>query len=287
MVFKPKSILLQWYTLEEIYGLTGCVCWGGYGCATACSHGVKTIIKSLFNNYKGKFEIPVHVILSSVCRQNPANLYAHMKHMQRKLIAKNVQTVIFSIPINVLFHICSSEEEAGNPLVAGFQDDLDPDDVVPITATSDLASDVVASNKNETPSSPSDSEEDETVRTISVQSVEKSLSTGPSDASFCIVPPENKDTSVDFLGGPDALDTWLNSSKWRNSPDGEEAGVGVTSEEDTRTKDEEFVTVPSKVKLDLPDLKFGQNSVSSGSESPVPATKEKKKEKHRDKVVHN
>ncbi|XP_066994196.1 rab-like protein 6 [Anabrus simplex] len=138
-----------------------------------------------------------------------------------------------------------SDLENGNPLVAGFQDDLDPEDILPPTTTI-IVSDDSSLKKEESLSSSGEGEK------------------------------ENAPVITS-----EAFDTWLASdSKWQHNPDGGEDSDIVIG---TNLDDETVSTSPTSSNVHLELLEPRQMHCSSGGSSPVPPPKEKKKDHHKDK----
>ncbi|KAJ9576433.1 hypothetical protein L9F63_006646 [Diploptera punctata] len=143
-----------------------------------------------------------------------------------------------------------SDTETGNPLVAGFQDDLDPEDTINTEDVQDsvINSDSFSSIENEVVSDSKTVENEEIKLNVEVSEITA-----------------------------DALDTWLSTdSKWRRSPEGGEDSNHSSSV--LREGDDDDAS--SSVHLEL--LESKQLQISSGSSSPV-VPREKKKTRHKDK----
>lgn len=164
-----------------------------------------------------------------------------------------------------------SDTETGNPLVAGFQDDLDPEDTLPDTAThfvnSEHAVDVL--KKIESLSSLENEVRSENTKTV-----------------------ENEELNLNGELGEitaDALDTWLGTdSKWRRSPEGGEdsthsSSIVRTVEEGEEEEEDNSASLASSVHLELLEPK--QLQQSSGSSSPI--VPREKKSRHKKKVHFN
>jgi hypothetical protein len=159
-----------------------------------------------------------------------------------------------------------SDAETGNPLVAGFQDDLDPEDNLPNTITSVV----------------------NTQRTVDVPKKRESQTSLENE--IVIESTETVKNEEFNLNGEiaeitaDALDTWLSSdSKWRRSPEGGEDSNHSNSA--VRDEDEEEdisgSLASSSVHLEL--LEPRQLQQRSGGTSPdVP--RQKKNTRHKNKV---
>lgn len=170
----------------------------------------------------------------------------------------------FSCCINCMLHC--SDAETGNPLVAGFQDDLDPEDNLPNTITSVV----------------------NTQRTVDVPKKRESQTSLENE--IVIESTETVKNEEFNLNGEiaeitaDALDTWLSSdSKWRRSPEGGEDSNHSNSA--VRDEDEEEdisgSLASSSVHLEL--LEPRQLQQRSGGTSPdVP--RQKKNTRHKNKV---
>nr|CAD7414400.1 unnamed protein product [Timema poppensis] len=157
-----------------------------------------------------------------------------------------------------------SDMETGNPLVAGFQDELDPDDV--------MLRDHVPGD-----GSPMGTHRD------SISSVEAADVVNRMD-SLKLPSPQGAEPEDVALNGEvisitaDAFDSWLGAdSKWRRSPEGDSNGAGRDEEEDEAS----LSVASSSVHLEL--LEPRQGEAVSGGSSPAPL-RDKKREKHRDKT---
>jgi hypothetical protein len=162
-----------------------------------------------------------------------------------------------------------SDAETGNPLVAGFQDDLDPEDTLLNTVTSIV----------------------NTQRTVDILKKRESLTSLENEivikSTETVKNKEfNLNGEVDEITA-DALDTWLSSdSKWRRSPEGGEDSNhsnSVVREEDEE-EDVSGSLASSSVHLEL--LEPRQLQQHSGGTSPD-ILRQKKKTRHKDKVDIN
>jgi hypothetical protein len=165
-----------------------------------------------------------------------------------------------------------SDTETGNPLVAGFQDDLDPEDTLPNITThfvnSEHAVDIV--KKTESLSSLENEVISENTKTV-----------------------ENEELCLNGEVGEitaDALDAWLSTdSKWRRSPEGGEDSthssniVRKVEEGEEDEEDNSASLASSSVHLELLEPKQLQHS--SGSSSPI--VPREKKSRHKKKVHFN
>nr|CAD7459588.1 unnamed protein product [Timema tahoe] len=158
-----------------------------------------------------------------------------------------------------------SDMETGNPLVAGFQDELDPDDVMlrdhvpgdgsPLGTHRDSISSVEAADVNRMDS----------LKLLSPQGAESE------DAAL------NGEVSSITA---DAFDSWLGAdSKWRRSPEGDSNGAGRDDEEDEASMSVSVAS--SNIHLEL--LEPRQGEAGSGGSSPT-TLRDKRREKHRDKT---
>jgi len=171
-------------------------------------------------------------------------------------------------PCVVIEDYIYSDTETGNPLVAGFQDDLDPEDTLPNATTHfvDGEHDVDIVKKRESVFGL----ENEVIseKTKTVESEELHLNGEVAEITA------------------DALDTWLSTdSKWRQSPDGGEdsnhsSSVVRKAEEEEEEEDNSVSLASSSVHLELLEPK--QLQQSSGSSSPV--VPREKKNRHKKKV---
>ena len=149
--------------------------------------------------------------------------------------------------------------------MAGFQDDLDPDDAIPNTANTTVGQNV----------------EDTMKRSDSLSSIENEIIKGKKtlDSEEIILNEEVSEITAD------ELDTWLSTdSKWRRSPEGGEDSNHSSSipREGDDDDDNSVSLASSSVHLELLEPK--QPHISSGSSSPV-APREKKKNRHKEKVI--
>lgn len=158
-----------------------------------------------------------------------------------------------------------SDAETGNPLVAGFQDDLDPEDNLPNSISSQHAVDVL--KKRDSLSSLENEIIIENTKTVKNEEF-------------------NLNGEVTEITA-DALDTWLSTdSKWRRSPEGGEDSNHSSSvvREDEEEEDISGSLMSSSVHLEL--LEPRQLQECSGGTSPV-IPRDKKKSKHKEKVYQN
>jgi hypothetical protein len=161
-----------------------------------------------------------------------------------------------------------SDAETGNPLVAGFQDDLDPEDTLPNTSTSAI----------------------NTQHRVDILKKRESLTSLENDIN------ENTETvkNEEFdLNGEvaeitaDALDTWLSTdSKWRRSPEGGEDSTHSNSVVREEDEEEDISGSLASCSVHLELLEPRQLQEHSGGTSPV-IPKQKKKIRHKDKVDTN
>ncbi|XP_021937197.1 rab-like protein 6 isoform X2 [Zootermopsis nevadensis] len=161
-----------------------------------------------------------------------------------------------------------SDAETGNPLVAGFQDDLDPEDTLPNTITHYVNSDhtVDILKKRESLSSLENEVISENTKTDEKEELHLNGEVGDITA--------------------DALDTWLSTdSKWRQSPEGGEDSthssniVRKVEEAEEEDEDNSASLASSSVHLELLEPK--QLQQSSGSSSPI--VPREKKSRHKKK----
>ncbi|PNF39409.1 hypothetical protein B7P43_G13010 [Cryptotermes secundus] len=154
-----------------------------------------------------------------------------------------------------------SDTETENPLVAGFQDDLDPEDNLPNTVSSQHAVDML--KKGDSLSSLENEIIIENTKTAKIEEF-------------------NLNGEVAEITA-DVLDNWLSTdSKWRRSPEGGEDSNHSSSvvREDEEEEDISGSLASSSVHLEL--LEPRQLQQCSGSTSPV-IPRDKKKSKHKEK----
>ncbi|PSN33089.1 hypothetical protein C0J52_21437 [Blattella germanica] len=158
-----------------------------------------------------------------------------------------------------------SDTEIGNPLVAGFQDDLDPDDTLPNVESTISGEDTIDTMK----------------KSDSLSSLENEII---SDISKNVENDEIKLNGEISEITADALDNWLSTdSKWRRSPEGGEDSTNSNSvlrEGDDEDDENSVSLASSSVHLELLEPK--QLHHSSGGSSPV-IPREKKKNRHKEK----
>jgi len=171
------------------------------------------------------------------------------------------------------FSLCSncygyifSDTETGNPLVAGFQDDLDPEDALP-NITTDTANGehaLVMLKKRE-----SFSNLESEIVIANTKTVE--------NEELCLNGEVAEITA-------DALDAWLSTdSKWRQSPEGGEDSnhsTSVVREDEEEDEDNSISLASSSVHLELLEPK--QVRQRSGGSSPV--VHRERKSRHKEKV---
>jgi len=171
------------------------------------------------------------------------------------------------------FSLCSncygyifSDTEIGNPLVAGFQDDLDPEDALP-NITTGTANGEHALGMLEKRESFANLESEIVIEnTKTVENEELCLNGEVSEITA------------------DALDAWLSTdSKWRQSPEGGEDSnhsTSVVREDEEEDEDNSTSLASSSVHLELLEPKQVQQR--SGSSSPV--VHRERKSRHKEKV---
>lgn len=162
-----------------------------------------------------------------------------------------------------------SDTETGNPLVAGFQDDLDPEDNLPNTVASTVNSQHAVDVLKKRDSASSLENEIVTENTRTAKNEEFNLNGEVAEITA------------------NALDTWLSTdSKWRRSPEGGEDSNHSNSvvREDEEEEDISGSLASSSVHLEL--LEPRQFQQCSGDTSPV-IPRDKKKSKHKEKVYQN
>lgn len=162
-----------------------------------------------------------------------------------------------------------SDTEIGNPLVAGFQDDLDPEDALPniTTATANGEHALGMPEKRESFSNLESKIVIENTKTVE-------------NEELCLNGEVAEITA-------DALDAWLGTdSKWRQSPEGGEDSnhsTSVVREDEEEDEDNSTSLASSSVHLELLEPKQVQQR--SGGSSPVVhrERKSRHKEKNEDK----
>ncbi|XP_069696398.1 rab-like protein 6 [Periplaneta americana] len=159
-----------------------------------------------------------------------------------------------------------SDTETGNPLVAGFQDDLDPEDAL-ANMTNNSINDEDAT--------------DALKKRESLSSLENEIISENTKTSG------NEDLHLNSEVAEitaDALDTWLSTdSKWRRSPEGGEDSNhsnSIVREDEEEEEENSASLASSSVHLELLEPK--QMQQSSGSSSPV-VPRDKKKNRHKEK----
>ena len=171
----------------------------------------------------------------------------------------------FPLCSNCYGYICS-DTETGNPLVAGFQDDLDPEDALPNittgTANGEHALGIL--------------EKRESYSNLESEIVIESTKTVENE-ELCLNGEVAEITA-------DALDAWLSTdSKWRQSPEGGEDSNHSTSavrEDEEEDEDNSTSLASSSVHLELLEPKQVQQR--SGGSSPV--VHRERKSRHKEKV---
>lgn len=162
-----------------------------------------------------------------------------------------------------------SDAETGNPLVAGFQDDLDPEDNLPNTVNSTVNSQHAIDILKKRDSASSLENEIIIENTKTAKNEEFNLNSEVAEITA------------------DALDTWLSTdSKWRRSPEGGEDSNHSNSvvREDEEEEDISGSLASSSVHLELLEPRLLQQRF--GDTSPV-IPRDKKKSKHKEKVYRN
>ncbi|XP_015599194.1 rab-like protein 6 [Cephus cinctus] len=173
-----------------------------------------------------------------------------------------------------------SDTETGNPLVAGFEDDLSSADEAPTLVPPKLAENPLSKqkHKHESLAGPEINFEEkaqQVVKRDSVSSIEQELHVS------------NEFESNDQQdGNSDAFDSWLSrDSKWRQSPEGGEDISSTSTRKDRLELSDKSLDVSmtsSNVHLELLDSTSMRQMSSNGS-SPVMKEKKKHKEKSEDK----
>ena len=159
-----------------------------------------------------------------------------------------------------------SDAETGNPLVAGFQDDLDPEDALPNITTG------TANGEH------------------ALGMLEKRESYSNLESEIIIANTKTAENEELCLNGEvaeitaDALDAWLSrDSKWRQSPEGGEDSnhsTSVVREDEEEDEDNSTSLASSSVHLELLEPKQVQQR--SGGSSPV--VHRERKSRHKEKV---
>ncbi|XP_012269809.2 rab-like protein 6 [Athalia rosae] len=173
-----------------------------------------------------------------------------------------------------------SETETGNPLVAGYEDDLSSADESPPPVQLILTENPLIKQKHKrdslgTVDSNMEKQSQNTIKRDSVSSIEPELQ-----------------LANDYEAGdsqeikPELFDTWLGQdSKWRQSPEGGEDVSSISTKKDTlelSDKSPDVSMTSSNVHLELLD-NTSMRQMSSNNSSPVMKEKKKLKEKSEEK----